>query len=178
MVRPPIDPQDAIIETWEIAFPGTVWVWVYDRREDVYKKQAVGGRQGSKSIHLTRDDRKYNQELIPDENRHLDPFTNGCLRLLGSADRDESLDVRNHYSRDDLIAMFEVRDPDLFTEAMQTLASEVVLRRLQGLADDHGTVTQGAILRDLITERFPVGGTQRTVREMMEAGERIGATRI
>jgi hypothetical protein len=178
MVRPPVDPQDAIIETWEIAFPGTVWVWVYDRREDVYKKQAIGARYGSRSIHLTRDDRKYNQELVPEENKHLDVFTNGCLRLLGSANRDESLDVRNHYSRDDLIAMFEVRDPDLFAEAMEALTSEVVLRRLVGLADDHGTVTQGNVLRDIIAQRYPVGGTQLTVREMIEAGEKIGATRI
>lgn len=178
MVRPLVNPADAVIETWEIAFPGTVWVWVYDRREDQYKKQAVGGRAGSKTIHLTRDDRKYNQELIPDENRSLDPFTNGLLRLLGSADRDESLDVRNHYSAEDLVAMFEVRDPDLFREAMEALTSEVVLRRLANLADDHATVTQGAILRDIIAARYPVGGTQATVREMIEAGERIGATRI
>lgn len=178
MARPAVPTNDAIVETWEIAFPGAVWVWVYDRREDVYKKQQVGQRTGSKTLHITRDDRKYNQELIPDENRHLDPFTNGSLRLLGAADRDESLDVRNHFSEEDLIAMFEVRDPSLFAEALEDVDSEVVIRRLQNLADEHATVAQAAALRELIDRRYPVGGTQRTIREMLEAGDRIGADRL
>lgn len=178
MARPAVPPADSVVETWEISFPGVVWVWLYDRREDIYKKQQIGQRTGSKTLHITRDDRKYNMELIPDENRHLDPFTNGSLRLLGAATRDESLDVRNHFSNDDLIAMFEVRDPDLFAEAIESQTSEVVIRRLQTLADDHATVTQATILRDLIDKRYPVGGTQKTVREMFEAGERIGAQRI
>ncbi len=178
MSRPRVSPEDSAVETWEIAFPGTVWVHVYDRREDTYKKQQVGQRSGTKTLHITRDDRKYNQERILDENRHLDPFTNGSLRLLGSASRDESLDVRNHYADADLIGMFEVRDPDLFREALDGLTSEVVLRRLSNIADDNATVTQAEILRELLAERYPVGGTQRTVREMLEAGERIGAGRI
>lgn len=178
MARPAVSEEDAVIETWEVAFPGEVWVWVYDRRNDEYKKQLVSQRTGSKMLHISRDDRKYNQELIPDECKHLDPFVNGLLRLLGAATRDENLDVRNHYSNDDLIGMFEVRDGALFEEALEDLTSEIVLRRLMTLADDHGTVTQNNILRELIEKRFPVGGTQKTVREMYEAGERIGAGRI
>jgi len=178
MARPVVSEADSVVETWEITFPGTVWVWVYDRREDSYRKQMVGGRQGSRTLHITRDDRKYNQELIPDENRHLDFFTNGELRLLGAATRDESLDIRNHYSQADLISMFEVRDPELFREAIVEIDSEVILRRLQGLADEHATVVQNDILRDLLQERYPIGGTQKTIREMLEAGERIGATRL
>jgi hypothetical protein len=178
MGRPAPTPENAVVETWEIAFEGSVWVWVYDRREDRYRKQAVGRRSGSKTLHITRDDRQYNQERIPDENKALDPFINGQLRLLGAATRDESLDVRNHFSEPDLIAMFEVRDPELFREALETLTSEVVLRRLQSLADIHASVVQRDILREVTDARYPIGGTQKTVREMIEAGERIGAVRI
>lgn len=179
MVRPVVRPEDQAVETWEISFPGSIGVWVYDRREDQYKRQTISARSGSKTIHMTRDDRKYNQELIPDENRALDPFTNGQLRLLGSAaDRDENLDVRYHYSDTDLVGMFEVRDVALFQEAMEAIGSEVILRRLQGLADAHATVAQVEVLRDIIERRYPIGGTQRTVREMIEAGDRIGAQRI
>lgn len=178
MVRPPVRDEDQVVETWEISFEGTVWLWVYDRREDQYKAQPVGARSGSKTIHMTRDDRKYNQELVIDENRQLDPFTNGQLRLLGSANRDENLDTRYHNSNEDLIAMFEIRDLGLFAEAMEEVGSEVILRRLRALADEHATVAQVEILRDLIEKRYPIGGTQKTVREMIEAGDRIGAARI
>ena len=178
MTRPAPSADDALVESWEIAFAGTVWVWVYDRREEKFKKQAVGHRSGSKTLHITRDDRKYNQEQIPDENRHLDPFVNGQLRLLGSATRDESLDIRNHFSNDELVTMFEVRDPELFTEAIDGLTSEVILRRLLSLSEEHGSLTQNNILRETIEKRWPIGGTQKTVREMIEAGERIGAGRI
>lgn len=178
MPRPPVREEDQIVETWEIAFPGTVWVWIWDRREDGYKKVQVGQRTGSKSLHITRDDRKYNQELIPEENTHLDPFTNGQLRLLGAADRDENLDTRYHYSNEDLVGMFEVRDPALFASEIEDIGSEVILRRMYSLADEHATVAQMDALRDLLQKRYPIGGTQRTVREMYEAGERIGAQRI
>lgn len=179
MSRPTANPNDQEIESWEIAFDGSVSIWVYDRRNDEYKKQVVAGHYGSRTMHLSRDDRKYNQELIPDECKHLDPFINGQLRLLGaSADRDENLDVRNHYSNDELATMFEVRDPELFREAMEGITSEVVLRRLQNMAETHATVAQNETLRDLIQRRYPVGGTQTTVKEMIEAGDRIGATRI
>ena len=178
MTRPLLDAENAVIETWELAFPGMVSVWVYDRRDDQYKKQYVGARSGSKTLHISRDDRKYNQELIPDENRSLDPFLNGQLRLLGSADRDESLDVRNHLSNADLLAMFEVREVDLFNDLIEGITSEVILNRLRDLAETSATLAQSQALRDLIQKRYPVGGTQRTVREMLEAGERIGATRL
>lgn len=179
MARPIPNAEDQVIETWEIAFEGSVSVWVYDRREDTYKKQVASAKSGSRRLHITRDDRKYNQELIPDENRYLDVFTNGHMRLLGSsADRDENLDVRNHYSDAELLEMFEVRDPGLFQDLLDEQTSEVILRRLQSLADANATVAQNEILREVIEKRFPIGGTQKTVREMIEAGDRLGVGRI
>ena len=192
MTRPAVRPADQVVETWEMTCPGAVWVWIYDRRNDDYKQQEVGQRSGTKNLHITRDDRKYNQELVIDENRHLDPFTNGTLRLLGGANRDDSLDgrlrgvakpdadldVSNHRTDAELTEMFEVRDPALFAESMDAVSSEVLLRRLRILAEEKASVIQTTVLTDLIAARYPVGGTQRTIREMQEAGERIGATRI
>lgn len=179
MARPVPNGHDSAIETWEITFDGSVSVWVYDKREDTYRKQVVSRHSGSKLLHITRDDRKYNQELTPVENKHLDVFTNGQMRLLGSsADRDENLDIRNHLSDEQLVEMFEIRDPELFRDLLEVQTSEVILRRLASIADEHATVTQSEILRELIADRYPIGGTQRTVREMLEASDRIGAPRI
>src|SRR4051812_28214030 len=105
MARPVPQDEDRIMETWEIAVPGTVYVWVYDKRDDSYRKQHVGGKSGSARLHITRGDRKYNQEQIPVENRALDPFTNGALRLIESAERDEALDIRYHYTNEQLVEM-------------------------------------------------------------------------
>jgi len=178
MGRPETTEEGKVIETWEITFEGSVWVFVFDRREDRFKKQRVGGRAGSKRLHISRDDRKFNQEQIPDENRALDPFVNGALRLIQTASPDEHLDTRYHKSRDELVEYFEVRDPELFAESLEEIDSELVLRRMQALGAEFGTVAQTEALRDLLELRYPVGGTQKTVREMIEAGERIGAQRI
>ncbi len=178
MARPAAKEHDTVIETWETSSPGTTWVWVYDRREDKYTEQRVGGREGSGRLHIARDDRKYNQERVPDENRMLDPFTNGALRLVESATRDETLDVRYHYSDADLLEMFEVRDEALFAEAVAEIESELIIRRLLSMSEKAGTQAQSTCLREICEDKWPIGGTQKTVREMIEAGERIGATQI
>lgn len=178
MVRPKTTPDGEIIETWQAATAGTTWVWVYDRRDDKYAKKRVGGREGSGVLHLRRDDRKYNQERIPVENRMLDPFTNGALRLIESSTRDESLDVRYHYTDADLMEMFDVRDENLFGELITGIESELIVRRLLGMAEKAGTQAQVQALRDMCDDKWPIGGTQKTVREMIEAGERIGAGQI
>jgi hypothetical protein len=178
MARPVPSDQDRIIETWESVVAGTVYVWVYDRREDKYIKQAVGGRSASKRLHISRDDRKYNQELVPPENRQHDPFTNGALRLKESANRDESLDIRYHYTDEDLKTFFEIRDEALFSEAIEAVESELILRRLEAVAEKEGTVAQHEALREVVRERYPIGGTQRTVAEMYRENERSFAERL
>lgn len=178
MARPEAAAADRVVETWETAIAGTVWVWVYNRRQDQYELQRVGGSEGSRRLHITRDDRKHNQEQVPFENRGADPFTNGALRLIDTAGRDEHLDVRYHYSDTDLCELFEIRDVDLFIEAVGDIKSELVIRRIAALAETKATLAQSEALRELTQTRYPVGGTQKTVREMLEAGERIGATYI
>ncbi len=180
MARPAIKEEDQVIETWEICTEGSIWVWTYDKRDDRYRKQRVGGRAGSRRLHISRDDRKFNQEQLPSENAGLDVFTNGSLRLLDSATRDEHLDARYHLSDAELSEMFEIRDIEVFMEGVRGIESEVVIRRLQGLGETIGTAAQNEALNDYIRERYPIGGTQRTVREMIEAGEKLGSgfTRI
>ena len=55
--------------------------------------------------------------------------------------------------------------------------SELILRRLAEMSEKMGTLVQVEALRDLVHERYPIGGTQRTVREMLEA-EEFNSTRI
>jgi hypothetical protein len=118
-------PHEKVIETWEIQTEGTVWVWIYDRREDRYVKQRVGGRQGgSKRLHISTDDRRYNQEQIVDEMKGSDPFLNGALRLV-SADKPEDLDTTYHLTLQDLQSLLEVRDLDLFEEEVRGITSEL-----------------------------------------------------
>jgi hypothetical protein len=178
MPRPDATEDDKAIETWESVIAGTVFLWVYDRRDDRYHQQAVGGRSAPKRIYMSRDDRKYNQEQVPDENQGLDPFTNGSLRLVAAQTRDENLDERYHRTDSELTELFEVRNLDLFKEAIEDITSELILRRLVALSDENATQAQAEVLKDLVTSRYPIGGTQKTVREMIEAGERIGATRM
>jgi hypothetical protein len=176
MARPEAKPEDKVVETWESAVAGAVWVWVYDRREDRYIKQACGGRTGSRRLHISRDDRKYNQEQVPVENAQHDVFTNGALRFIEAATRDDSLDMRHHFTDVDLGQFFDIRDVTLFEDAVKEISSELILRRLSDLASQIGTMAQNDILRELLRERYPIGGTQKTVREMIEAGERLTTT--
>jgi hypothetical protein len=178
MSRPVPTDDDKVIETWESVVAGTVYVWTYDRRDDKYIKQAVGGRSASKRLHISRDDRKYNQELVPPENREHDPFTNGALRLKDAATRDESLDMRYHFTDEDLKTFFEIRDETLFQEAIEAVESELILRRLEAVAEKDGTKAQYEMVRDLVRERYPIGGTQRTVREMFAENDRSLAERL
>lgn len=164
--------QDKTVETWEMTGEGTVWVWVFDRREDKYITQRVGGRAGSRRLRLRRDDRKYNQEQIVEENRLLDPFTNGMLRLVDGGD--ESVDTTYHWLLDDYKNLLNLKDEDTFKAEASEIASELVLRRLRDVAEKFGQLWQVDYLRDLIDERYKIGGTQKSVRAMIEAGEDLG----
>ncbi len=177
MARPEAREEDKLVETWESTISGSTWVFTYDRRNDNYVPTRVGG-EGAKRLRITRDDRKYNQERIPDENRGHDPFTNGALRLVDTANRDEPLDIRYHYTDAELAEMFEVRDDTLFQDAIEDIESELIIRRMMAMAEKLGTIAQTTALKETAEKRWPIGGTQRTVREMMEAGDRIGATQI
>lgn len=169
---------DSVIETWEITTAGTVWVWTYDKRNDTYVKTRCGGRQGgSKRLHISSDDRRYNQEQVVDEMKSQDPFTNGLLKLV-SKERAEDIDATYHLGPENLRDILKVTDEELFRTEVSDIKSELILRRLRDEAETYGTVSQLRFITDLIEERYKVGGTQRTVQEMLNAGEVLAGTRL
>jgi hypothetical protein len=162
------------METWEITTDGTVWVDKMDAREGRYVKQRVGGRQGgSRRLHITTDDRRFNQEQVVEEMKAYDPFTNGALVLV-SAEKADDIDSTYHLTTEDLGRLLEIKDRDLFESEVSDIKSELILRRLKELGETQATVAQLEFITELIRARYKVGGTQRTVREMMQAGEMSG----
>lgn len=166
MARPEVTEAGSRIEVWEAQAPGTVWVWVYDRREDKYEKKRVGGRQGgSKRLHITTDDRRFNQEQIVEEMRDSDPFINGSLRLIDGKHDATDVDTRYHLTLEDLKDLLEVRDEDEFKATVDGFASELVIRRLSQVADTYGQGWQVEHIHELIADRYSVGNSQASIRE-------------
>lgn len=166
------------IETWEVAGEGTCWVWIKDPREGKYVKQRVGGRAGgSRKLHISTDDRRFNEEQVIEEMEQHNVFKNGTLRFISASDvREDDIFTVNQLTVEDMTALLEIKDEDLFREEVGALKSELVMRRLKALAEKQGTVLQNDVINELVEERWKVGGTQKTVRELIEAGERIGGT--
>lgn len=170
----PVNENSKVVETWEITTNGTVWVYIYDRRNDTYTKQRVGGRGGSRKLHINRDDRIFNQEQVVDENRQHDVFTNGLLRFVSANDGSEpDLELKWAFTEDQMKELFTVKDLGLFEEEVRQIQSELALRRLTELAEKEATNAQYALLRDLVEERYKVGGTQRAVADMIRSGEQL-----
>lgn len=165
-----MEPEEAKVtfETWEVTIPGAVWVYRYDKRNRSYAQVKVGGPSGPKRVRITADDREYTQEQIIDENKSMDPFLNGMLVKIVKGKR-----VGPGLSDED-IREYLVEDIEQFEELVRAIDSEIVIRRLRDVVEEHGTVRQFELVREVIEEKWKVGGTQRTVREMIEAGERVG----
>lgn len=163
------------IETWEITTEGTVYVHVRDPREPTgYRKQAVGGRQGgSRRLHITTDDRRFNQEQVAYENEGLDVFKNGMLIKVDETHVDD-VDTSNHLTIPELALFFDERDETKFKARITPIVSELILRRLLDISDKSGLAWQQDWLHELVQQRYPIGGTQKTVREMIAANEIAG----
>jgi hypothetical protein len=144
--------EDNVKEKWEVTVPGTVSVWVYSKRDDAYVKRQAGGRH-TQFLYITTDERLYNQELIPVENRPMDPFTNGTLRPVSDIP-DADLDTHNHLTGEDLGEI--VADREGFDARIREMDNELILRRLLAVADEEGTVPQVMALKALLNERYPV----------------------
>jgi DNA/RNA endonuclease YhcR with UshA esterase domain len=163
------------IEVWESTVAGTTWIQVEDKRNGGYKSQRIGGKgTGTARVTLTRDEREYNQEIIPEGNQHLDPFNNGILVCIKG--REENEKGRYELTDDDLKQILAIEQEDVFEETIRGIEIQLPLRRLLDLAEKYSTVPRYRFIRDVIDERYRVGGTQRTVEEMIKAGEKIGST--
>lgn len=162
------EPGERIIEVWEITTPGTVYVATYDKRDERYVQSSVSGTNGARRLRISRDDREYNQERIPEENVHLDPFLNGQLRRVDTGPEDSRLGRNSTLSNDDLKEILSLTDHDLFESTVKDVAGELMLRRLLSIAEDQATRWQYDVVNELVRERYPVGGQQRTARELFE----------
>lgn len=161
-------------ETWEATTDGTVWVQVKDPRvPGGWRGQKVGGKS-RKKLNISIEEREFNQELVPEENAQHDPFQNGLLvRTMPKAAEDRG---PNELTNDQLLEIFAVHDDDLFEQAVTSIDSEVVLRRLASLAEKNTTYARLQIIQDLIQQRYSVGKTSRVVQEAMDDESRyIGA---
>ena len=162
-------------EIWEIQIPGTIWTRVRNHEvPGTWKTIRANGEKGPKRLTITAAERQYNQELIPEENEHLDPFKNGSLKCVQGAPKD----LKTWLDDDDLAAIIGLEDDALFEEEVTSCQLELTLRRLLDLAERTATVPRYTFIRDLVDERYKVGGTQRSVAEMIEAGEKLSGFRM
>ena len=175
MTAPVSTPDTEVIETWEIVSEGTVWVWTRDvRRPGYMQKTRVGGKAGgSRRLRITRDERRYNEEQIIEEMREWNPFRNGALKMIASrGEIPDDVDTTYHLDNGDLLALFDLKDEELFRAEIEAVRSELVLRRLYMIAEKAATVAQLAVVKETIEGRFGVGGTQQSIREQDTAGYR------
>lgn len=161
------------VEIWVSTTLSTVWLWVEDRlsgRNGAWKHVAVGGPDGNPRIQLTVRERRYNQEQIPERNAHLDPFLNG--KLICRQGRQQS---PNGFTDEDLIRVLQVEDDALFTQALRSpLMTEIILRRLEGLAERHAASYRREQIVDLVDDLYRVGSTQRSMRSELATPTGVG----
>lgn len=150
-------------EIWEPTTESAVHVLRKDTRDPSgWKHFKVGGKRGTRRLQLTKLEREHNQEMVAIENRHLDPFLNGQLLCLKGEPDPSSAQM----SDDQLVELLGVTDDDMFMEAVGELASEVLLRRLLLQAEDHATKRRYDLIYNFVADKFRVGYTQKSVREM------------
>lgn len=149
-------------EIWELTVPGRVHVEVTNHRgrpQDL-TVHGVGAR-----LRLSTDDREICQERIRDKAH--DPFTNGMLVRVDSGAK-ASEKSNDELTDEDLQQVFELTGQDF--EDMVKELSEVNIRRMTGMAEAvDATASQIAFLKNLIAERYPIGGTTPTWEEMQRS---------
>lgn len=151
-------------EIWETTTGGTTYVNVKDpRNPDGWTRRRVGGK-GSKRITLTVEEREFNQELIQYENEHLDPFTNGLLVRISPKDVERG---DNEKTDDQLIELLALSDDDAFQAVLESIKSEVVIRRLLELSKKHGSMLRHESIQYVVDDRYHIGKTSQVVREQM-----------
>ncbi len=151
-------------ETWETTTGGTVYVQVKDPRQPGGWRQTKVGGKSAKKLRITVEEREFNQELIPEDNQEHDPFLNGLLVRTHPKDAPKGV---NELSDADLIEMLQMDSDEVFMEAVKSLASEVVLRRLVALAERHTNLLRLQELQAFVDAKYRVGKTSKVVAEMI-----------
>lgn len=161
------------IEVWEAQTASATYVFQKDPRSpNGYKTVKVGGPNASKRLRISTDDREFTQEQVLDTNKGDDPFTNGALKRIDTNDPEANVGIVT----DEDLEQYLTFAPETFEEAVREIDSELTVRRLKDLVEVKGTVPQFEIVREYIEERWKVGGTQKTVQEMIDAEEMGGGT--
>jgi hypothetical protein len=160
-------------EVWETTTEGTIWVQVKDTRNPgAWTQRRVGGK-GSKRLTITTDEREFNQETLPYENQHLDPFTNGLLVRVSPK---TAVPTRYELTDDDLLEKLADRRDDLFLTYLAQIDSEVIMRRLLALAREHSTMARHEVIKEIIEGRYAVGKTSQVVAEEVADGQKYADT--
>ena len=147
-------------EVWASATGGAVWVQTKDpTHPNTYRPTKIGGKTNRK-VQLTISERRFNQELIPVDQQELDPFTNGLLVRTSPSP--------SGTSDSDLVKILRVEDDADFENGVKAIDKEVVLRRMIDLAESHTTYQRHQFITELVRDRYHVGKTQRSVKEMYE----------
>ena len=153
-------------EIWETTTGGTFWVHVKDPRQPGGWGRKKFGGKGIRKITLTVEEREFNQELVPEENLHLDPFHNGLLVRIHPKDV-----TRGDYELTDeqLLQLLQIEDDAVFGEQLEGMkSSEVVVRRLLALADKNATKARFETIQEFVDDHYRIGKTSRVVKEILE----------
>lgn len=168
-------PVEEEIEVWEIQIAGTIYAKVRNPEiAGTWKTIRANGEKGPRRLQLTAYERKHNRELIPEENEHLDPFTNGSLKCVQGAPTQN----KTWLTDADLTAIIGLESDELYRAEVDGIAGELTLRRLLDLAERVATVPRFEYVRGVVQDRYQVGGTQRSVAEMINAGESVSGFRM
>jgi hypothetical protein len=152
-------------EIWESTTGGTTWVQVKDPRvPGGWRQQKVGGK-GTQRLQITPEERAFNQELVPYENAHHDPFKNGLLVRTHpkQAERGEF-----ELADEQLVEMLAINSDEVFEEQLKTITSEVIVRRLLELSSKHATMARHGAIQDVVDDRYRIGKMSKVVKELYE----------
>jgi hypothetical protein len=157
----------AEVEIWESVTDAKVYVNVKDpMKPGGWTKKKISRVTGPKRLQISVEERRYNQDLVPDERVSNDPFSNGMLVCVQGKEK-----PANAMTDEELLDILNLDDDDLFKETIEGIESEVVVRRLYGLSETKATHARYLIIQEIVDTRYRVGGSQRVVEEMIEAGE-------
>lgn len=154
---------DTDVEIWEPTTESAVHVLKRDPRDPTgWRHTKIGGKRGSRRLQLTRDERVHNQDLMAVENRHLDPFRNGQLICLSG----DLVNADGQMSDEDLRELLAIESDDVFLEAVSSLDTEVLLRRLLLQAEEFAVKRRYDMIYNFVADKYRIGYTQKAVREM------------
>lgn len=151
--------EELKVETWETLTPGFTSLLRHDRKTDDYEKVLVGGKSPGRRIKITVGDRRYYQSQILEENVAHDPFKNGRLRRVDGPVVDD-IDETYHFTDEDYGKIIGTTNAKAFQAKVLKIDSELVLRRLKDIAEEHATATQFNFIKKILKERYPIGGPQ------------------